>query len=144
MNFKKITSTLLVISFLAWGVVSVAPQSTASAAPAAMTSMGATLSKQAACSGLNQVDRSTEADCGNLEKGGTGITRIISAIVRILSYVVGIVAVIMIVVAGFKYITSGGDSGRVSSAKSTLIYALVGLAVAALAQFLVTFVLSAT
>jgi len=80
--------------------------------------------------------------------GGTGcgggaqttIGKVINTIVRIISVVLGAVGVIMVIVAGFKYITSGGDAGSVSSAKTTLIYALVGLAVAALAQFLVDFV----
>lgn len=144
MSIKKfIYSTALTI-ILAGGVASVIPAPQVHASSAAITSMGATLSKQAACSGLNQVDGGTAQDCSTLSGGSEGITRIVSAIVEILSLVVGILAVIMIVIAGFKYITSGGDSGRVSSAKSTLIYALVGLAVAALAQFLVTFVLTAT
>jgi hypothetical protein len=47
----------------------------------------------------------------------------------------------MIIVAGLKYIASAGDSNKVSSAKSTLIYALVGVLIAALAQLLVHFVL---
>jgi len=35
----------------------------------------------------------------------------------------------MIVYGGFKYITSGGDSGKVGGAKNTLIYAIIGLIV---------------
>lgn len=66
---------------------------------------------------------------------------IAAKIVNFLSVIVGIVAVIMIIVGGFRYITSGGDSGNVSSAKNTLIYAIVGLIIVALAQFIVRFVL---
>lgn len=62
-------------------------------------------------------------------------------IVNIFSVIVGIIAVIMIIYGGFKYITSGGDSGNVSGAKNTLIYAIVGLIIVALAQFIVHFVL---
>jgi uncharacterized membrane protein YuzA (DUF378 family) len=62
--------------------------------------------------------------------------------VNIFSLIVGIVAVIMIIVGGLKYITSGGDSNNVSSAKSTIIYAIIGLVVVALAQFIVQFVLN--
>jgi hypothetical protein len=57
------------------------------------------------------------------------------------SLVVGVVAVIMIIIAGFKYITSGGDSGNVTSAKNTILYAIIGLVVVALSQFIVKFVL---
>lgn len=63
-------------------------------------------------------------------------------VVNILSVIVGIIAVIMIIFGGFRYITSGGDSSNVSSAKNTLIYAIVGLVIVALAQFIVHFVLA--
>lgn len=80
--------------------------------------------------------------------GGTsneeGIAELARTIVNYLSIIVGVVAVIMIIVGGFRYITSGGDSGNVSTAKNTLIYAIVGLIIVALAQFIVRFVLGAT
>ncbi len=75
---------------------------------------------------------------------GTGtakIQTIVTTIVNIFSIVVGIIAVIMIVVGGFKYITSGGDSGNITSAKNTIVYAVIGLVIVALAQFIVKFVL---
>ena len=70
----------------------------------------------------------------------SGVTSFVGAVVRILSYVAGIAAIIMILFSGFRYITSAGDSNKVGQAKSALIYALVGVAVAALAQVLVAFV----
>ncbi|HSX46179.1 MAG TPA: pilin [Candidatus Saccharimonadia bacterium] len=73
-----------------------------------------------------------------------GVQKVIHAAVNILSLVVGALAVIMIILAGFKYITSGGEQQAVANAKSTLVYALVGVAVAALAQILVHFVLFQT
>jgi hypothetical protein len=45
----------------------------------------------------------------------------------------------MIMVSGAKYITSRGDSGAVSSAKNTLIYALIGLVIVFFSQTLVKF-----
>jgi hypothetical protein len=36
----------------------------------------------------------------------------------------------MIIVGGMKYITSNGDSGKVTAAKNTVVYAVVGLLVA--------------
>lgn len=72
------------------------------------------------------------------------LNNLIAAIVNIISVIVGIIAVVMIIIGGAKFITSGGDSGKVSSAKSTVIYALVGLVIVALAQFIVRFVLSKT
>lgn len=69
------------------------------------------------------------------------LNNIIKTVINIVSIVVGVVAVIMIVFGGLKYITSGGESSNVSSAKNTIIYAIVGLVVVALAQFIVRFVL---
>jgi hypothetical protein len=50
----------------------------------------------------------------------------------------------MIIWGGLKYITSGGDSGNVTGAKNTILYAIIGLIIVALAQFIVRFVLSKT
>lgn len=65
-----------------------------------------------------------------------------ATVVKILSIVTGVVAVIAIIYGGFKYITSGGDANKVGAAKNTVLYALVGLAVAGLAQILVHLVIS--
>lgn len=70
------------------------------------------------------------------------VNNVIGTAINILSAVVGVVAVIMIVIGGFKYVTSGGDASSVSSAKQTIIYAIIGLVVAAAARIIATFVLS--
>lgn len=79
----------------------------------------------------------------NTVGGGQGksVPSVVATIVNVLSIVVGMVAVIMIIVSGLKYVTSSGDSNKVGSAKSTLTAALIGVAIAALAQFLVHFVI---
>ncbi|HSH55898.1 MAG TPA: pilin [Candidatus Limnocylindrales bacterium] len=82
--------------------------------------------------------------CATPTTGTTGLQNILTRAVNIFSIIVGIIAVIMIIVGGLKYITSGGDSGNVSSAKNTILYAIVGLIVVALAQFIVRFVLNTT
>jgi hypothetical protein len=70
------------------------------------------------------------------------INQLVATIVNLFSVLVGAVAVIMIIVGGFRYITSGGDSGNVSTAKNTILYAIVGLVIVALSQFIVKFVLA--
>ena len=87
------------------------------------------------------VTTQNNGNCGSTGTGTTDLSTIAGKIVNIFSIVVGIVAVIMIIYGGFKYITSGGDSGNVSGAKNTLIYAIVGLIIVALAQFIVHYVL---
>jgi hypothetical protein len=74
-------------------------------------------------------------------QGTARIQNIVKVVINIFSVVVGIVAVIMIIWGGFKYITSGGETGNITSAKNTIIYAIVGLVIVALAQFFVQFVL---
>lgn len=69
------------------------------------------------------------------------IVDIISAAVKILSYLIGVAAVIGIIVSSIRLMTAGGDSQTVASARSSLIYSLIGIAVAVLAQFLVAYVL---
>ena len=63
-------------------------------------------------------------------------------IVNTIIFLIGSVAVIMIIVGGLKYVTSAGDSSAVSGAKNTILYAVVGLVVAAMAYAIVNFVLS--
>ncbi len=58
-------------------------------------------------------------------------------------YIVGIIAVIMLVIGGIKYVISGGDSKKVTDAKNTVLYAIIGLVVAFLAFAIVNFVISA-
>jgi hypothetical protein len=89
----------------------------------------------AASNVLNGVGESG-TDCNS-----SGVTSLISTIVSILSLVAGVIAVIMIVVSALRFMTSGGDPQKVAGAKSALVYALIGIAIAALAQALVHFAL---
>jgi hypothetical protein len=65
----------------------------------------------------------------------------IGTITRILLFVIGAISVIMIIVGGIKYVISNGDSGKVKTAKDTIMYAVVGLVVAILAYAIVSFVI---
>lgn len=72
----------------------------------------------------------------------TGPNGILTRVIQILVFIIGIAAVIMIIINGLRYIISNGDSGAVNSAKNGIIYALIGLVVAILAQAIVSFVLN--
>jgi hypothetical protein len=76
------------------------------------------------------------------QAGAPTISGIVKAIINVMSLILGVIAVIMIIVGGFKFITSGGDTNSVASAKNTIMFALIGLVVAALAQVLVHYVLT--
>jgi hypothetical protein len=70
-----------------------------------------------------------------------GPNGIVKKVIDIFSVVVGIVSVIMIMVGGFEYVTSGGDSQKTSRAKDTIVFAVVGIAIVAVAQVIVVFVI---
>lgn len=61
---------------------------------------------------------------------------------NIIAIVAGIAAVFVIIIGAIKFVTSAGDTNSVSSAKNTILYALVGLVVIAVAKILITFVVS--
>ena len=69
------------------------------------------------------------------------INKAIKTGLNLFSGIVGIISVVMVIVGGIRYITSGGDSGKVASAQNTVLYAVIGLVVVALAQIIVQFVL---
>lgn len=62
-------------------------------------------------------------------------------VVNILSWVVGVASVIMIILGGLKYVTSNGDSNSVSSAKNTILYAIIGVVVFLMSQTIIIFVI---
>ncbi len=97
------------------------------------------------CSGSNG-NLSGTADNSNCSGSSAPnhVSHLITVVVNILSAVVGIIAVIMIIVAGLRYVTSGGSDEAVKGAKNTILYAIIGLVIVALAQLLVHFVLNQT
>jgi len=71
-----------------------------------------------------------------------GPNGLLTRVTRLLAIATAVSAVISIIISGFLYVTADGDSKRLNTAKQTLVYAIVGLAVAALAQAIVSFVLT--
>jgi hypothetical protein len=96
------------------------------------------------CGSNLELNTSGSQQCDVDSASGTSLTSLIRKIINIFSVIIGVIAVIMIIIGGLKYITSGGESSNVSGAKNTIIYAIVGLIVVALAQFIVHFVLANT
>lgn len=72
---------------------------------------------------------------------GTG--SIFTTIVNVLLFIIGAISVIMLIIGGIRYTISNGDSGAVTSAKNTILYAIVGLAIAFFAFAIVNWVLGA-
>jgi hypothetical protein len=79
--------------------------------------------------------------------GANGLPQIVAnaslvqTILNIVFGLIGAIALLMIVIGGFKYVTSGGDSAKVNSAKNTIFYSLIGLAVSVFAFTIVNFII---
>ncbi len=88
------------------------------------------------------------AACQDKNLGGKnpifGSEGILTKIINLVSILVGIAAVISIIVGAFKLITSGYNAQEVTTARELIIYALVGLILAAVAQLIVRLVLDKT
>jgi hypothetical protein len=76
----------------------------------------------------------------NLPKVGAGSTQL-HDVLQIVFAILGALALLMIVIGGFRYIVSQGSPQEVSKAKSTVIYALIGILVAGSAEAIVTLAL---
>ena len=71
-----------------------------------------------------------------------GDNGIFKTITNVLLFVIGAISVIMLIIGGIRYTVSNGDSAAVTSAKNTILYAVIGIVVAILAYALVNFVIT--
>lgn len=70
-----------------------------------------------------------------------GPSGILTRVINILSILVGIAAVIAIMISGLRMTLSQGEPNTLATARRSLLYAVLGIVVAALAQAIVIFVL---
>jgi hypothetical protein len=92
--------------------------------------------EQLACQGSG--GRWTGSGC---TQGSRTVTGTIKSVGNILIFITSAVSVVMLIVGGLRYALSGGDQGSITGAKNTILYALIGLIVAAAAYAIVNFVL---
>jgi hypothetical protein len=99
-------------------------------------------------SNINQLCAGASFDVSNVSgaqcPGGSGtkVNNIIKFALNLFSVIVGLISVVMIIMGGLKYVLSGGDSNKVSGAKDTILFAIVGLVIVAIAQVIVHFVIT--
>lgn len=72
-----------------------------------------------------------------------GPNGVFTQITNTVLYIVGIISVVMLIYGGLRYAISGGDSKKVTDAKNTILYAIIGLIVSILAFAIVNFVINA-
>ena len=87
------------------------------------------------------------AICEDIEAGKNtnviyGNNGILTRAISLLSIVVGVLAVVVIIYAGIKMSISRGDPGKITNSRDMIIYAVIGLLVAILAQAVVQLVLN--
>ena len=93
----------------------------------------------------------SSADCaqaGSIEAdpdscSSSDLNDVIHWIINTAIFAVGMVAVVMIILGGVNYATSQGDTNKVTKAKNTIMYGIIGLVVALLAFAIVNFILTA-
>jgi hypothetical protein len=101
----------------------------------ALTAAAALASPAAACSGAC-------LDPNTIGLPQIGVGDGLRDVIGILSFVAGILSAIFLLIGGIRYATSEGSSDKVTRAKQTLTYAVLGLAVSILAGAIVGFVIA--
>lgn len=129
--FNGLVAGFLLVSALALGgaVVAGLPASEAYAATCSTDVSGDPLGNAVGCAQPDGTPGDLFGDGG-----------IFNTVANILIFIVGIIAVIMLIIGGIRYAVSGGDQSAVTSAKNTILYAIVGLIIAFLAFAIVNFV----
>jgi hypothetical protein len=90
---------------------------------------------------------SGDANCDSSNTCATGLPVVgassdeLSQILKIVFGIMSAVAVLMIVIAGFRFVVAQGNPQDVAKARQTIIYSVIGLAVALTAEAIVAFVL---
>ncbi|MBR0430846.1 hypothetical protein IJJ05_00960 [Candidatus Saccharibacteria bacterium] len=102
-----------------------------------------TLAGFSSVSALTLQEGAEAARCDGCPADLFGDTGVFKQVTNTILYIVGIIAVIMLIIGGIKYVISGGDAKKVTDAKNTVLYAIIGLVIAFLAFAIVNFVISA-
>lgn len=69
------------------------------------------------------------------------VVNFLGEVVQILLFGLGIAGVIGVIAGGLYYVLSGGDPQKTQTARKIIIYSVIGVAVGALSQLIITFVL---
>ena len=84
------------------------------------------------------------ADCTKAEAGCLNseidVNNMVTGAIQWVIGVAGVVAAIFVIVGGISYATSAGDSNKLQKAKQTILYAIIGLILVALAEVITAFV----
>lgn len=88
------------------------------------------------------IDNATDmSQCAGGDTNKTDLMGTLNVVINVVLAVVGFIAVVMIIMGGISFITSQGDSSKVTKARNTILYGVIGLVIALLAFAIVNFVL---
>lgn len=131
--FLKTLATLLTFS----GFIGFSGLTTAPAFAEGEDKTTSAVSNVCNSSATREVKQAAGCD-GNADSIRTIVQTILNSIIAVM----GIVAVIFIVIGGVNYMTSQGDPGKLKKAKDTILYAVIGLVICALAFAIVNWTIS--
>jgi len=66
---------------------------------------------------------------------------ILGDVLTLVYFFTGVVAMIVLIIAGIMYATANGDSSRITAAKNTILYSIVGLVLILMAFTITGFVI---
>jgi hypothetical protein len=66
----------------------------------------------------------------------------VTGIVNFMTIIGGIIAVFIFIYSGVVFVTSSGDSKKISTAKNSILYAAIGIVLVLIAQFITSFLLN--
>ena len=108
---------------------------------AAFATLGATALLSPVVKADSPASQYTDGGSANSEVGSYNLMDTLQVIINVALGLIGFVAVVMIIFGGVQYTTSSGDATKVTKAKNTILYGVVGLVIALLAFAIVNFIL---
>lgn len=82
------------------------------------------------------------AECNLPEQTGPTLMERVQTIINVIVGVLGVVAVAVIILGGVYYVISQGEAAKITRAKNTILYGVVGLIISLLAYAIVNFVMT--
>lgn len=128
--FKKVSQAILLVPMMALVLSAVSPLAVY-ASGADCTTVGGGVASGAECVAPQG------ARANLFGEGGIFMT-----VTNILIFIIGAIAVVMLIIGGIRYTLSQGDQSAITSAKNTILYAIIGIVVAVLAFGAVNFITS--
>lgn len=133
----RMTASLLILALVAVFATGLAVSTTPASRVIAQQDV-----LEKACSANSDAVACQDRSQAQSESAFFGDSGLFTNVARIISIIAGVIAVFMIVTGAFKFITASGDSSKIQSARSSIIYGIVGILVAAAAQAIIVFALN--